>query len=118
MPVDVKLIRPHEFVMTTAQDRLDFGASKAMVTRLAASIAAPCALLVDLREADEGLDVLDLYRLCEVLAGRCKTAMLAAANERTASPRLAELVAEGRDAKLRAFANLDEALAWLASPAT
>ncbi len=101
--------------MTTAQDRLDFDASKAMVARLAATIAAPCVLLVDLREADETLDVLDLYRLCEVLAERCKTAMLAAANERTASPRFAQLVAESPDARLRAFTNLDEALAWLAS---
>jgi hypothetical protein len=116
VPVDVKLIRPHEFVMTTAQDRLDFDASKAMATRLAASIAAPCALLVDLREAEETVDVLDLHRLCEVLAGRCKTAMLAAANERTASARFAQLVAEGRDPRLRAFTNLDEALAWLAAP--
>ena len=42
--------------------------------------------------------------------------MLAAANERTASPRFAQLLAEGRDPKLRAFARLDEALAWLAAP--
>ena len=112
MPIDIKIVRPHEFVMTTAQDRLDFDASKALVARLAEQIEGPCAVLVDVRDADEGVDVLDLYRLCEALAAqpslaRCKTAMLAPANERTASPRFAQLVAEGRDPRLRAFANLD-----------
>ena len=116
MPVDIKLVRPHEFVMLTAQDRLDFEASKAMVARLAETIAAPCALLVDVREEDQ-LDVLELYRLCEVLAGRCKTAMLAAASEHAATPRFAQLVAEDRGERLRAFTNLDEALAWLAARA-
>lgn len=115
MPVDIKLIRPHEFVMTTAQDRLDVDASKTLAARLAEDIEGRCAVLVDVREADDALDVFDLYRLCEVLAGRCKTAMLAAASEHTAKPRFVELVAEGRDPRLRAFTNLDEALAWLAS---
>jgi len=117
MPVDIKLVRPHEFVMLTAQDALDFEASKAMVARLAGTIAAPCALLVDVREEDQALDVLELYRLCEVLAERCKTAMLAAASEHAATPRFAQLVAEDRGERLRAFTNLDEALAWLAARA-
>ena len=117
MPVDIKLVRAHEFVMTRADDSLDFAASKAMAARLAATFAAPCALLVDLREADAAHDVLELYALCEVLAARCRTAMLAAAGEHAAKPRFAQLVAEGADKRLRAFTSLDEALSWLASPA-
>jgi len=117
MPIDIKLVRAHEFVMTRADDSLDLAASKAMAARLAATLAAPCALLVDLREADAALDVLELYALCEVLAARCRTAMLAAAGEHAAKPRFAQLVAEGTGKRLRAFTNLDEALSWLASPA-
>lgn len=115
MPVDIKLVRAHEFVMTRADDTLDFAASKAMATRLSATLAAPCALLVDLRDADAAHDVLELYALCEVLAARCRTAMLAAAGEHAAKPRFAQLVAEGSDKRLRAFTSLDDALAWLAS---
>jgi hypothetical protein len=88
-----------------------------MAARLAGTLAAPCALLVDLRDADAAHDVLELYRLCEVLAARCRTAMLAAAAEHAAKPRFAQLVAEGNDKRLRAFTSLDEALSWLASPA-
>ncbi|HXZ92629.1 MAG TPA: hypothetical protein VEG36_07095 [Burkholderiales bacterium] len=117
MPVDIKLVRGHEFVMTRADDSLDFEASKAMAERLAGTLPAPCALLVDLREADAAHDVLELYRLCELLAARCRTAMLAAAGEHAAKPRFAQLVAEGGGRRLRAFTSLDEALAWLASPA-
>lgn len=115
MPVDIKLVRAHEFVMTRADDTLDFAASKAMATRLSATLAAPCALLVDLRDADAAHDVLELYALCEVLAARCRTAMLAAAGEHAAKPRFAQLVAEGSHKRLRAFTSLDDALAWLAS---
>jgi hypothetical protein len=118
VPVDIKLVRAHEFVMTRADDSLDFEASAAMAARLAETLAGPCALLVDLRDADTTLDVLRLYDLCEVLARRCKTAMLAAAGEHAAKPRFAQLVAEGGDRRLRAFTSLDEALSWLASPAT
>jgi len=117
MPVDIKLVRAHEFLMTRADDALDFDASKAMAGRLAATLAPPCALLVDLREADAAHDVLELYRLCEVLAARCKTAMLATAGEHAAKPRFAQLVAEGDDRRLRAFTSLDEALSWLAAGA-
>ena len=115
MPIDIKLVRPHEFAMTTADGRLDFAASRAMVARLAETVAAPSVLLVDVREADETLDVLELYRVCEGFASRCRTALLAPANEHAATPRLAQLITEGGDRRLRAFASLDEALAWLAA---
>ena len=42
-----------------------------------------------------------------------RVAVLAAANEHSANPRFAELVAGARGSSARAFASLDEALAWL-----
>jgi len=124
VPVDIKLIRAHDFIRTAGADRLDADASLALLVGAASGINVNRAsqILIDLREADAELDVLELYRLGERLAahpsvrGR-RVAVLAAANERTASPRLAELVADAGSRPARAFTHLDEALDWLASPA-
>ena len=120
MPVDVRLIRAHEFVRRADDGALDADASLALLVGAASGINVNRAsqILLDLRETEPGLDVLALHALGERLAmhssvhGR-RVAVLAPANEGSASPRLAELVAGATDSAARAFASLDEALAWL-----
>ena len=120
MPVDLRLIRPHEFVRCADDGALDPDASLALLVGAVSGINVNRAsqILLDLRQADPELDVLALHALGERLAahpsvrGR-RVAVLAAANEHSASPRFAELVAGARGSTARAFASLDEALAWL-----
>jgi len=120
MPVDVRLIRAHEFVRCADDGTLDADASLALLVGAASGINVnrSSQILLDLRQAEPELDVLALHALGERLAmhssvhGR-RVAVLTAANERAASPRLAELVAGSRGSAARAFASLDEALAWL-----
>jgi hypothetical protein len=120
MPVDVRLIRAHEFVRCADDGALDADASLALLVGAASGINVNRAsqILLDLRGAEPELDVLRLYALGERLAthssvlGR-RVAVLAAANEHTASPRFAELVAGAKGGSARAFASLEDALAWL-----
>jgi hypothetical protein len=120
MPVDVRLIRAHEFVRRADGGTLDADASLALLVGAASGINVNRAsqILLDLRQAEAELDVLALHALGARLAmhssvnGR-RVAVLAAANEDTSSARLAELVAGTRGSAARAFANLDDALAWL-----
>ena len=120
MPLDVRLICAHEFVRRSDDGALDADASLALLVGAASGINVNRAsqILLDLRQAEAGLDALELHALGERLAehsslqGR-RVAVLAAANEHSASPRLAELVAGARNSPARAFASLDEALAWL-----
>jgi hypothetical protein len=120
MPVDLRLIRPNEFVRCADDGALDADASLALLVGAVSGINVnrSSQILLDLRQADPDLDVLELHDLAERLAahpsvrGR-RVAVLAAANERSATPRFAELVAGARDSAARAFASLDEALAWL-----
>lgn len=120
MPLDVRLIRAHEFVRFAEDGALDAEASLALLVGAASGINVNRAsqILLDLRQAEPELEVLDLHALGERLAAHSslhgrRVAVLAAANERTASPRLAELVAGTQGSAARAFADLDEALAWL-----
>ena len=120
MPVDVRLIRAREFVRHGDDGALDADANLALLIGAASGINVNRAsqILLDLREADPEFDVLELHALGERLAvhpsvrGR-RVAVLAAANEHSASPRFAELVAGSRGSSARAFASLEEALAWL-----
>ena len=120
MPVDLRLIRAREFVRRGEDGALDSDASLALLVGAVSGINVNRAshILLDLREADPGLDVLALHALGERLAahpsvrGR-RVAGLAAANEHSANPRFAELVAGARGSSARAFASLDEALNWL-----
>jgi len=90
MPVDLRLIPAHEFVRCTEDGALDAEASLALLVGAASGINVNRSshILLDLRRADPGLDVLELHALGERVAGAGHSAA-------------------------RAFAGLDEALAWL-----
>jgi hypothetical protein len=120
MPVDLRLIPAREFVRCAEDGALDAEASLALLVGAASGINVNRSshILLDLREAEPGLDVLELHALGERLAAHSslrgrRVAVLAPANEHSASPRLAELVAGAGHSAARAFASLDEALAWL-----
>lgn len=120
MPLDVRLIRAHEFVRIAEDGALDAEASLALLVGAASGINVNRSshVLLDLREAEPELEILELHALGERLAAHSslrgrRVAVLMAASERTASPRLAELVSGARGSAARAFASLDEALAWL-----
>lgn len=121
MPVDLRLIRPHEFVRRGENGALDRDASLALLVGAVSGINVNRAshILLDLRQAEPGLDLLELHALGERLAAHSsvrgrRVAVLVPASEHAASPALAELVAGARASPARAFAGLDEALAWLA----
>src|SRR5271157_1354869 len=70
MPVNVKVINTKDFIKTTATGVLDFAASKQAILDIASQIKQPgeYEVLVDTREAEAILSIIDLYDLAEALA--------------------------------------------------
>ena len=119
MPSDIRVIRPHEFLRSTEDGRLDLEESKRLLAEIA--LASPPSkhydVLVDTREAHSELTVADLLELASGLrkvrasfAGR--TALLVS-RERLDHAEFFAACAEDRGFEVRAFTSLGDAMAWL-----
>ena len=87
MPVNIKVIRPKDFIKTTVTDLLNFEVSKQTLLDIAAQIEQPgqYEVLLDTREAETVLSVVDIFELGQALADhpflrRSKIAVLTSMN--------------------------------------
>ena len=119
MPVNIKVIHPKDFIQTTATGVLDFALSKQTLLDIASQIEQPGGyeILVDIREAESVLSLVDIFNLGQALAAepslrRSKIALLTSIRD----PRQAdffETITANRGVRARTFTDFEEAITWL-----
>ncbi|HEY9153304.1 MAG TPA: hypothetical protein VIN60_10495 [Anaerolineales bacterium] len=119
MPVNVKVINTKDFIKTTATGILDFAASKQAILDIASQIKQPgeYEVLVDTREAEVVLSMVELFELGEALANhpslrRSKIGLLTPKKPMD-NPGFLELVAKNRGIRIKAFTDFEQAITWL-----
>ena len=119
MPVSIKVIRPKDFIKTTATGVLDFAASRQALLDIASQIEQPgeYEILVDTREAEMVLSVVDIVELGKALAAhaslrRSKIAILTSMSDGKQANFL-ETVIVNRAVRAKAFTDFEEAVTWL-----
>ena len=119
MPVNIKLIRPKDFIKTTVTGLLNFGVSKQALLDIAAQIEQPgqYEVLLDAREAETALSVVDIFELGQALADhpslrRSKIALLTSMND-IEQARFLEIVTANQGVRVRVFTGFEEAITWL-----
>ncbi len=119
MPVNVKVINTKDFIKSTATGTLDFAASKQAILDIASQIKQPgeYEVLVDTREAEVVLSIVDLYELGEALANhpslrRSKIGLLAP-KKGSDDAGFLETVAGNRGVRIKAFTDFEQAITWL-----
>ena len=119
MSVDVRIIRPRDFIRSTAEGDLDLESSRRILKELAAIIEAPedLRLLIDTRNASVKLSVPELFFLGDAVASdprlfRTRTALLGSIRQ-AENDRFIEMVAQNRGANLKAFTSFENAIDWL-----
>ena len=119
MPVNVKVINTKDFIKTTATGILDFAASKQAILEIASQIKQPgeYEVLIDTREAEIMLSMVDLYELGEALANhpslRHSKISLLTPKSPVDNPGFLELVAQNRGVRIKAFTDFEQAITWL-----
>ena len=119
MPVNVKVINTKDFIKTTATGILDFAASKQAILEIASQIKQPgeYEVLVDTREAEIMLSMVDLYELGEALANhpalRQSKIGLLTPKSPIDNAGFLELVAQNRGVHIKAFSDFEQAITWL-----
>lgn len=119
MPVNIKIIRPSDFIHATMDGALDLFTSIQSLSDIASMIETPgeFQLLIDTRQAQVKLSTVDLFELGVAVAryravARSKTALLTAMNG-AQHAQFFELVARNRGAFLKAFTSFEDAITWL-----
>jgi hypothetical protein len=120
MAVNIKIIRPKDFIRTDVDGTLNLQVSQQLLVRIASMIEKPgdYHLLIDTREAQAALSITDLFELGVAIASfpaiaHSMTAILAPLNEEERA-RFLELVARNRGAqRLRVFTSFEEAITWI-----
>jgi hypothetical protein len=119
MPVNIKVIRPKDFIKTTVTGVLDFAVSKQALLDIASQIDQPgeYEILVDTREAEPALSTIDIFQLGEALAAhpslrRSKIAFLKSKKDSQQAEFL-ETVTANRGVRAKAFTGFEEAITWL-----
>jgi hypothetical protein len=119
MPVNVKVIHAKDFVKTTITGILNFAVSQQALLDIAAEIKQPgeYEILLDIREAQTVLSVVDIYELGEALAAhpslrRSKIALLTSMSDTTQAAFL-ETVTANQGVRVRVFTDFEEAISWL-----
>lgn len=119
MPVNIKMIRPKDFIKTTVTGVLDFAVSKQALLEIASQIERPgeYEILVDTREAEPALSIIDIYQLGEALAAhaslrRSKIAVLKSKKDSQQAEFL-ETVTVNRGVRAQVFTDIKEAVTWL-----
>lgn len=119
MPVNIKVIRPKDFIQTTVTDLLNFEVSRQTLLDIAAQIEQPgqYEVLLDTREAETALSVVDIFELGQALADhpslrRSKIALLTSMND-IEQARFLEIVTANQGVRVRVFTGFEEAITWL-----
>ena len=119
MAIDIRVIRPKDFLRTQADGKLDMTGSLELLREIAREVkrAVIRHVLIDTRGARSDLNTSDLY----VLAGRFAmdadlaraTVALLVPEQRIDKAHFLTVVADNRGAHARAFANFENAIDWL-----
>jgi len=119
MPVNIKVIRPKDFIKTTVTGVLDFAVSKQALLDIASQIDQPgeYEILVDTREAEPALSMIEIFQLGESLAAhaslrRSKIAFLKSKKDSQQAEFL-ETVTANRGVRAQVFTDFEEAVTWL-----
>ena len=119
MPVNIKVIHTKDFVKTTVTGVLDFAVSKQALLEIASQVEQPgeYELLLDIREAETVLSVVDMFELGQALAvhpslRRSKIALLTAMNDAEQAGFL-EIVTANQGVRAKVFTDFEEAITWL-----
>jgi hypothetical protein len=119
MPVNIKVIYMKDFVKTTVTGVLDFAVSKQALLDIASEIEQPgeYEILVDTRNAEVVLSLVDIFELGEALAAhpslrRSKIACLTSIRDMKEAEFL-ETTTANRGLRVRMFTDFEEAITWL-----
>jgi hypothetical protein len=119
MPVNIKVIQTKDFIKTTVTGVLDFAVSRQALLDIASQIEQPgeSEILVDTREAEAVLSVVDIYELGQALADhsslrRSKIGILTQLRDAQQVGFL-EIVAANQGVHVRVFTEFEEAITWL-----
>lgn len=119
MPVNLKVINTKDFIKTTVTGTLDFAASKQALLDILSLIKQPGEydVLVDTREAESLLSIIDLHELGEALASHpilrhSRICLLVPAKD-IEKAGFFETVAVNRGVQIKAFTSFEEAMTWL-----
>jgi hypothetical protein len=119
MPINIKVIQTRDFVKTTVSGVLDFAVSKQALLEIASQIEQPgeYEILVDTREAETALSMIDIFQLGEALAAhpslrRSKIAFLKSMKDSQQAEFL-ETVTANRGVRAQVFTDFEEAITWL-----
>lgn len=121
MPVDIKIIRPREFIRTNIEGEIDLEQSKKMLLDIS-DIANPPSdydILIDSRKAKYKLSTVDLYSLAVELCRHKeffrKHIALLVKKKFFNEAEFLELCSQNRGVRLEAFNSYEDALEWLMS---
>jgi hypothetical protein len=119
MPVNIKVINTRDFIKSTATGVLDLAASKHALLEIISQIERPgeYELLIDTREAQAVLSVIDVFELGEALANepslrRSRIGILAPMSDADQAA-FFETVAVNRGVNIKAFTDFERAITWL-----
>jgi hypothetical protein len=119
MPVNVKVIHTKDFIQTTVTGVLNFAASKQALLEIASQIESPgeYEILVDTREAEPALSMIDIFELGEALAAhhalrRSKIALLIPMSDGMQAGFL-ETITANRGVRAKVFTDFEKAITWL-----
>ena len=116
MPVNIRVIRPKDFIKTTVTGILDFAVSRQALLEIASQIEQPgeYEILVDTREAEPALSMIDIFQVGEALAAhpslrRSKIAFLKSKKDSQQAEFL-ETVTANRGVRAQVFTDFEEAI--------
>lgn len=119
MPVNLKVINTKDFIKTTVTGILDFVASKQAIMDILSLIKQPGEydVLLDTREAESLLSIMNLHELGKMLAShpilrRSRICILVPINSIDKAG-FFETVAVNRGVKIKTFTDFEQAIAWL-----
>ena len=119
MPINLKVINTKDFIKTTVTGTLDFAASKQALLDILSLIKQPGEydVLVNTREAESLLSIINLYELGEALAShpilrRSRICLLVPTKDIDKAG-FFETVAVNRGVQIKAFADFEQAITWL-----
>jgi hypothetical protein len=119
MPVNIKVIHTKDFIKTTATGVIDFAASRQALLDIASQVEQPgeYEILVDTREAEIVLSVVDIIELGNALAAhpslrRSKIAILTSMSD-VKQANFLETAIVNRAVRAKAFTGFEEAITWL-----
>ena len=119
MPVNVKVIHTKDFIKTTITGVLNFSVSKQALLDIASEIKQPgeYEILLDTREAQTVLSVVDIFELGQALADhpslRLSKIALLTSMDGASQAEFLETVTANQGVRARVFTNFEEAMTWL-----